>query len=141
MRWSILRTSVVASAALSLVAGIVSSAGASASSSTPTGPTAQVIIVLSTPCGVAPGTGAPGTSTTCTAQAPILAQLASAGATVVSTTTLIDTITATVTPAEQQALTLYPGVQQVLNNDTIPETTGGADGSGGIAFFRTGWRR
>src|SRR5579872_4019223 len=47
-----------------------------------------VIIILSTPCSQGTTSTAPNES--CPAQAPVLAQLQAAGATVISTTTLVD---------------------------------------------------
>lgn len=76
-----------------------------------------VIIVLSASCSQA------GASTTvsqsCPAQAPVLDQLKNAGAKVISTTTLVDTITARVTPAEAQALAAFPGVSQVIPDSVV----------------------
>jgi hypothetical protein len=50
----------------------------------------------------------------------VLAQLNAVGATVPSSTTLVDTITAKVTPAEAQVLSSYPGVSQVVPDGNIP---------------------
>src|SRR5579859_1619931 len=61
-----------------------------------------MIIVLSTPCPQGANPNAPNAG--CPAQAPVLAQLQAAGATVLSTTTLVDTITARITPAEARVL-------------------------------------
>ncbi|HLI51073.1 MAG TPA: S8 family serine peptidase, partial [Thermomicrobiaceae bacterium] len=81
-----------------------------------------VIIVLSASCWQGQGQGARAFSAgqSCAAQTPVLDQLKNAGAKVISTTTLVDTITAQVTPAEAQALAAFPGVSQVLPDSVIP---------------------
>ena len=76
--------------------------------------TEQMIIVLSAPC---PQTSAPNQG--CPAQAPVLAQLQAAGATVISTTTLVDTITARMTPAEARTLSTFSGVAQVVPDQVL----------------------
>lgn len=76
-----------------------------------------MIVVLSAPC--PQGTSSTAANASCPAQAPVLAQLQAAGATVVSTTTLVDTITASMTPAEAQALTSFQGVAQVVPDSVL----------------------
>jgi len=71
-----------------------------------------MIIILSASCPQGTTSAAPNAG--CPAQAPVLAQLQAAGAAVISTTTLVDTITARMTPAEAQALSNFPGVSQVV---------------------------
>lgn len=78
----------------------------------------EMVLVLSTPCpATTPGSGS---APSCPAQAPVLAQLQADGATVVSTTTLVDTITAVLTPGEAQAFSSFPGVSQVVPDGAIP---------------------
>jgi hypothetical protein len=94
--------------------------GAGAQASTPVAGNQTpetMIIVLSTPC--AQGATLAAANAGCPAQAPVLAQLQAAGATVVSTTTLVDTITARMTPAEAQALASFPGVSQVIPDSVV----------------------
>lgn len=83
-----------------------------ASGSPASGPSETVIVVLSAPC--QPG------ATTCAAQGPVIGQLQSAGASVLSTTSLVDTITARVSSGEAQALASFPGVSQVVPDSTVP---------------------
>ena len=79
-----------------------------------------MIIVLSGSCTPITGGGSGGASASCAEQLPVLAQLQAAGATVLATTSLVDTITARVTPGEAQALASSPGVSQVVPDSTIP---------------------
>lgn len=78
-----------------------------------------VIVVLFAAC-PAPAGGSAAAASSCPPQAPVLAQLNAVGATVLSSTTLVDTITAKVTPAEAQVLSSYPGVSQVVPDGNIP---------------------
>ena len=78
-----------------------------------------MIIVLSAPC--PQGSTSTASTGNCPAQAPVLAQLQAAGATVVSTTTLVDTITARMTPAEALTLSSFPGVSQVVPDRVLTE--------------------
>ncbi|MGH9106328.1 MAG: S8 family peptidase [Acidimicrobiales bacterium] len=83
--------------------------------SPPGGAQETVIAVLDAACS---GQSAP--AGTCPSQAPIVAQLQAEGATVLSTTTLVDTVTAEVTQAQAQALAAQPGVAQVVPDSVIP---------------------
>ena len=118
------KTLFAAATAVSVAAALVSQPVASAQAPVPqaSGQPTTVIIVMGgscTPVGSsAPRTGA--SSATCDQQEPVLAQLQGAGATVLSTTSLVDTITASVTPAEASALSSLPGVTQVVPDATIP---------------------
>ena len=78
-----------------------------------------MIIVINGPCtavGTNGATGAP----TCAQQEPVIAQLQAAGAAVLSTTSLVDTIIARLTPAEAQVVSSLPGVSQVVPDTTVP---------------------
>lgn len=113
-------TAVVASAVLAAGLFAEPGAGATAPPGLPRltglasgGSPETVIAVLSAPCPPAAGQQ-------CPAQAPVLAQLQAQGATVVSTTTLVDTITARVSPEEARALAVFPGVSQVIPDAVLP---------------------
>ena len=106
-------------AAVSLAAVLVAQPAANAQSPVlASGQPKTVIVVMSGSCTAVAAASAAGAS--CAEQEPVLAQLQSAGATVLSTTSLIDTITASVSPAEAQALSSFPGVSQVAPDATIP---------------------
>jgi len=111
---------VAAASALSLAATLVVQPIASAQVQAPGagGRPETVIIVLGGSCTALAEASSPGA--TCAQQEPVLAQLQSAGATVQSTTSLVDTITATVTAGEAQALESFPAVSQVTPDVTIP---------------------
>jgi len=86
--------------------------------SPPAGQPSPVVIVMDGPCApIAPGTFAG--RVTCSDQLPVLAQLKTAKATVVSTTRLVDTITARVTPMEGEALLSLPGVSRVVTDSPV----------------------
>jgi subtilisin family serine protease len=106
--------------AVSLAAALVAQPAASAQAPVQgSGQPRTVIVVMSGPCTpVAGETNGAGAS--CAEQEPVLAQLQNAGATVLSTTSLVDTITASVWPAEAQILSSFPGVSQVVPDATVP---------------------
>ena len=107
--------------ALSAAAALVSQPVASAQAPGPQAggqPTTMIIVIGGSCTPVAAGASA--SSATCDQQQPVLAQLQGAGATVLSTTSLVDTITASVTPTEASALSSLPGVTQVVPDATIP---------------------
>ena len=113
------RVPFAAAAAVSLAAVLVAQPAANAQSPVlASGQPKTVIVVMSGSCTAVAAASAAGAS--CAEQEPVLAQLQSAGATVLSTTSLIDTITASVSPAEAQALSSFPGVSQVAPDATIP---------------------
>ena len=112
------RVPFAAAAAVSLAAALVAQPAASAQAPVPAaGPAKTVIVVMSGSCTPVAASGA---GASCAQQLPVLAQLDTAGATVLSTTSLIDTITASVSPAEDQVLSSFPGVSQVVPDATIP---------------------
>jgi hypothetical protein len=76
----------------------------------------NVILVLRHACPPESRT-APGAA--CPAQVPVLAKLKADGATVLSTTTLVDSITAAVTPAMARALGNSPAISQVFPDATL----------------------
>jgi len=107
---------------LSLAAALVSQpiAGAQAPPAPAAGGAPEtMIVVLDGSCTAVASNGS-AVAATCAQQQPVFAQLQAAGATVVSTTSLVDTITAKVTPAEAQLLSTFPGVAQVAPDATIP---------------------
>ena len=113
------RVPFAAAAAVSLAAVLVAQPAANAQSPVlASGQPKTVIVVMSGSCTAVAAASAAGAS--CAEQEPVLAQLQSAGATVLSTTSLIDTITASVSPAEAQVLSSFPGVSQVVPDATIP---------------------
>jgi subtilisin family serine protease len=113
------RVPFAAAAAVSLAAVLVAQPAANAQSPVlASGQPKAVIVVMSGSCTAVAAASAAGAS--CAEQEPVLAQLQSAGATVLSTTSLIDTITASVSPAEAQVLSSFPGVSQVVPDATIP---------------------
>ena len=67
--------------------------------------------MLKAPCPFRVGTSA---GTACAAQAPVLSELKADGATVLATTTLVDSITALVSPALARALRSSPAISQVV---------------------------
>jgi hypothetical protein len=94
--------------------------GAGAQASAPTAGNQApetMIIVLSAPC--PQGATSTAANAGCPAQASVLAQLLAAGAAVIATTTLVDTITARMIPAEAQALASFPGVSQVVPDSVL----------------------
>ncbi|HTW09920.1 MAG TPA: S8 family serine peptidase [Acidimicrobiales bacterium] len=133
-----------AASALSLAATLVVQPIADAQAPAPGlgGQQETVIIVLGGSCTTVAGASSPGA--TCTQQQPVLAQLQAAGATVQSTTSLIDAITATVSSGEAQALASFPGVSQVTPNVTIPIVEPAVPASGRpvspVALNSPGWR-
>ncbi|HMK97460.1 MAG TPA: S8 family serine peptidase, partial [Acidimicrobiales bacterium] len=77
-------------------------------------PKEQAIVVLKSPC---PSRATPGA--TCPPQRPVVAELEAARARVLSTTTLVDTITAEVTPAQARALAASPLVSEVVPDGQV----------------------
>ena len=114
------RVSLATATAVLLAAGLVSEPSATAQAPVAaSGQPRTMIVVLGGSCTPVAATSS-GASASCAEQEPVLAQLQAAGATVLSTTSLIDTITASVSPAEAQVLSSIPGVSQVVPDATIP---------------------
>ncbi len=113
------RVSLATATAVLLAAGLVAEPSASAQAPVAaSGQPRTMIVVLGGSC--TPLAATAGAAASCAEQEPVLAQLQAAGATVLSTTSLIDTITASVSPAEAQVLSSIPGVSQVVPDATIP---------------------
>jgi hypothetical protein len=125
-------------AAVSLAAALVAQPPASAQAPALVGGQPRtVIVVMNGSC--TPVVAASGPSASCAQQEPVLAQLESAGATVLSTTRLVDTITASVSAAEAQVLLSLPGVAQVVPDANIPLAQPGVFGQEGrLPPVRTG---
>ena len=114
------RVSLATATAVLLAAGLVAEPSATAQAPlAASGQPRTMIVVLGGSCTPVAATSS-GASASCAEQEPVLAQLQAAGATVLSTTSLIDTITASVSPAEAQVLSSIPGVSQVVPDATIP---------------------
>ena len=100
----------------------------------------KVILVLSAPC-PAPSAAPSGT---CPAQAPVLAELSSIGAPVLSSTTLVDTITTVLTPDEQEAFSTNPAISQVVPDSIVqilpPVQLAAGPGSSSTSSGPPGWR-
>src|SRR5579864_4877052 len=97
------RVSLATATAVLLAAGLVAEPSATAQAPVAaSGQARTMIVVLDGSCTPVPATS--GASASCAEQEPVLAQLQAAGATVLSTTSLIDTITASVSPAEARVL-------------------------------------
>jgi Subtilase family len=124
MHWQRSRVLLAAAAAWCLAAVMAAQPTASAQQMPAPGaqPEQTMIVVLSARC-AGPGTSVSGTGDGCPAQAPVLAQLQAAGATVLSTTTLVDTITARMSEAEVTAVSRSPGVAQVVPDSPVPVVT------------------
>ncbi len=113
------RVSLATATVVLLAAGLVAEPSATAQAPVvASGQPRTMIVVLGGSC--TPVAATSGAVASCAEQEPVLAQLQTAGATVLSTTSLIDTITASVSPAEEQVLSSLPGVSQVVPDATIP---------------------
>lgn len=122
MSWPRSYVPVLAGAALALAAAVsVPPAALAQQPATTAGGQAPgtMIVVLSASC-AAQGSSTPASGSSCSAQQPVLSELQALGATVVSTSTLVDTITARMTPAAAQTIAAFPGVSQVIPDSSIP---------------------
>lgn len=123
-RRAVLVTSAAAAVAAAFVAQpMVGTGTASPLPSARSGGRADETVVLILRGACPPVTSDPdeaGGAPSCPAQAPVLRELRQGKAKVLSTTQLIDTITARVTPAQEAALRAQAGVAQIVPDSAIP---------------------